>query len=64
MCINTDKERISTLRIKPSWLARFWSLFRGVTYKVVIAHRGPIDKIVLLHNGEEIYSLVPDYDKA
>ncbi len=59
MCINIDEDRVSTLRITPSWMARFWSLFRGVTYRVVIAHRGSVDKIVLYLNDDQIYSLVP-----
>ena len=60
VCIDTDEiQRNSKLSITPSWMTRFWSLFRGATYRVVISHRGPIDKLTLSLNDEEIYALVP-----
>ena len=60
MC--TDEERVSTLSIKPTFTARLWTLFRGATYRVVIAHRGSIDKLVIFLNDEEMGSIVPHDD--
>jgi len=56
--VSTDEERISTLSIKPRFVTRLWSLFRGTRYRIVIAHSGSIDKIVLYLNDDQIYSIV------
>ena len=52
--MSTDEERISTLSIKPTFTARLWSVFTGAEYRILIAHRGPIDKIVVYLNDEEV----------
>ncbi len=62
MVCTDDHGGASTVRITPSWMIRFWSLFRGITYKVVISHRGEIDKIAVYRNDEEIGSVTPDHD--
>ena len=56
----SDEDKISTLRIRPSFWARLWTLFGGATYRVVIAHRGPVDKVLVYLNDEEIGSVTPD----
>ncbi len=56
------EDRVSTPSIKPTFLARLWTLFRGATYRVVISHRGPIDKLTILLNDAEIGSVVTHDD--
>ncbi len=63
VCIDMDEEKVSTLGITPRWFTRLLSLFGvGATYRIVIAHRGSIDKLVVYLNDEEIGLVVPHGD--
>jgi len=57
--VSTDEERISTVRIKPSWLHRLLSLFRSTEYRLEIAHSGMLDKVVVYCNDDELGRILP-----
>lgn len=53
----SEEDKVSTVHIKSSLAARLWAVIVGARWKVVIAHRGTIDKIVVYLNDEEIGAL-------
>ena len=48
-----NEERVSTVQLKLGWIPRLRVLL-GATIQFKIAHRGPVDKIVLYLGKDEL----------
>ena len=52
-----NEERISTVKLRLGWIPRLRVLL-GATIRVTIAHRGPVDKVILFLDEDELGSVV------